>query len=179
MFDVSLEGTLVLDNLDIYSLLGHDVAIVRTFTVTVTDGVLDIEFTKILDSPKISAIEVISNGSLAKKGNSILDSGDLIQLPETFELTQNYPNPFNPETSINLALPHSGSVKAVIFNIQGNVVKQIYAGQMQAGFNILTWNGRDSNDIAVGSGIYFLRVLYSDQNTRKEEIRTRRMLLLK
>jgi hypothetical protein len=59
-FDVYLEGRQVLDDLDIYSLVGHDAALVKTFTVTVSDGRLDIDFKKVKEDPKISAIEVRS-----------------------------------------------------------------------------------------------------------------------
>ena len=59
-FDVDMEGRQVLDDLDIYSLVGHDAALVKTFTVTVSDGRLDIDFKKVKEDPKISAIEVRS-----------------------------------------------------------------------------------------------------------------------
>jgi hypothetical protein len=60
VFDVLIENTLVLDDLDIHAAVGHDVALVRTFEVEVTDGVLDISFGKVIEDQKISAIEVVS-----------------------------------------------------------------------------------------------------------------------
>jgi hypothetical protein len=58
-FDVYMEGRQVLNDLDIYS-LGYDAALVKTFTVKVSDGRLDIDFKKVKEDPKISAIEVRS-----------------------------------------------------------------------------------------------------------------------
>ena len=59
VFDVSLEGTKVLDNFDIYSEVGGNSALTKIFTTTVSDGALDILFTHEVENPKISAIEVI------------------------------------------------------------------------------------------------------------------------
>lgn len=59
-FDVTLEDSLVLDNLDIYAEAGPDAALVYTFEVEVDDRILDIEFGKEVDQPKISAIEVVT-----------------------------------------------------------------------------------------------------------------------
>ncbi|MFQ5709246.1 MAG: FG-GAP-like repeat-containing protein, partial [bacterium] len=58
IFDVSIENALVLDNLDIYAEVGHDAALVKSFDVEVTDGVLDVTFAAVVEEPKISAIEV-------------------------------------------------------------------------------------------------------------------------
>jgi len=59
VFDVSIEGTKVLQNLDIFAEVGFDKPLVESFTTTVSDGVLDILFSHGVENPKISAIEVI------------------------------------------------------------------------------------------------------------------------
>ena len=60
VFDVVIEGELVLDDLDIYREVGYDAALIKSFSVVVTDGQLSIEFLHEVENPKISAIEVIS-----------------------------------------------------------------------------------------------------------------------
>ncbi len=62
IFDVSIEGTRVLDDLDIIAEVGHDVALVYTFEAEVTDGVLDVTFQNVLENAMISGIEVKSAG---------------------------------------------------------------------------------------------------------------------
>src|SRR5262249_9043924 len=59
VFDVSIEDKEVLQNLDIFAEVGFDNPLVKSFTTTVSDGVLDILFTHVVENPKISAIEVI------------------------------------------------------------------------------------------------------------------------
>jgi beta-galactosidase len=63
-FDVSLEGTLVLDDLDIYSAAGGSLkALDRSFNTTVSDGKLNIAFTGVVGNALVSTIEVLYTGS--------------------------------------------------------------------------------------------------------------------
>lgn len=56
VFDVLIEGDIVLDDLDIYQEVGHDVAVDYERTVTVGDGEMNIAFTTSVDNAKISAL---------------------------------------------------------------------------------------------------------------------------
>lgn len=57
VFDVEIEGNLVLDDYDIYADVGYLVATVKSFPVTITGGDgLVVEFTTVADNAKISAI---------------------------------------------------------------------------------------------------------------------------
>jgi hypothetical protein len=65
LFDVSIENNRVLHNYDIVRKAGANTATTETFPVTVTDGLLNIDFSALasdgnIDRPKISAIEVLS-----------------------------------------------------------------------------------------------------------------------
>ncbi len=59
VFDVRVEGTLVLDDLDLVALVRPATAFAQSFLAEVKDGVLDIELTSIVDSAKLSALEVL------------------------------------------------------------------------------------------------------------------------
>ncbi len=50
-----------------------------------------------------------------------------------FSLEQNYPNPFNPSTTIKYALPQSGNVKLIIYDMLGREVKTLVNGFKQKG----------------------------------------------
>jgi hypothetical protein len=58
VFDVYAEGAKVLAGLDIVKEAGPKTALVKTLTVTVSDGKLDLAFKGIVDSATISAIEI-------------------------------------------------------------------------------------------------------------------------
>jgi len=60
VFNVQLEGTTMLTNYDITAQVGALAADIRTFTVTVTDGTLNINFpTASVNRPTLAALEVI------------------------------------------------------------------------------------------------------------------------
>ncbi len=59
VFSVNTEGSL-LTNLDVYSESGgKNIALVKTHRVNITDGAVDITFTRNIENPEINAIEVI------------------------------------------------------------------------------------------------------------------------
>ncbi|QMU31310.1 malectin domain-containing carbohydrate-binding protein [Adhaeribacter radiodurans] len=77
IFGVNLEGgTVELANFDIYAEAGAMKVLVKTFDVTVTDGVLNIDFSVKVDQPKISAIEILpltnpANGQITANPTSL------------------------------------------------------------------------------------------------------------
>ena len=94
-------------------------------------------------------------------------------LPTTIALEQNYPNPFNPNTTIDFSLSSSSEVTLEIFNINGELITVLANGKIGAGNHSVEWNGIDSRENEVASGIYFYR-LATDGETK-----SKKMLLLK
>ncbi len=78
VFDVSVEGELLLDDYDIFSEVGGFAAVVKQDEVQVTDGTLNIDFTSSKDNAKLSAIEIIPviNACFAADVNNEDDDGD-------------------------------------------------------------------------------------------------------
>lgn len=74
-------------------------------------------------------------------------------IPSQFELTQNYPNPFNPTTQINYSVPKNSFVTLKIYNVLGQEVATLFAGNQRAGSYIATF---DATKFA--SGVYFYRL---------------------
>jgi hypothetical protein len=98
----------------------------------------------------------------------------LTEIPTVFSLSQNYPNPFNPSTTIQYGLPVRSTVRLVIYNILGQVVKEVINSEQQAGYQSLVWNAN------VASGIYFYRIeTTSIDNPIKRFAETKKMLLLR
>ncbi len=66
-FDVGIEGDTVLHNLDIFSEVGANTALVKEFATTVADGQLTINFAHgASNNPKIAAIEIIPTSTWPK-----------------------------------------------------------------------------------------------------------------
>ena len=98
----------------------------------------------------------------------------IIQPIEVNSLRQNYPNPFNPETSIVYSITNNGPVELSIYNIKGQLVKELVNSSMNAGEHNVIWNGEDSAGRKVSSGLYFYKLKYNNQT-----IDTKKMMLLK
>ncbi len=76
------------------------------------------------------------------------------QVTATVFLAQNYPNPFNQNTQIPLFLLESQAVNFKIFNLNGELVKDLFDGFLSTGFKTISWDGTNSHNQLVGSGLY-------------------------
>ncbi|MBD3167168.1 T9SS type A sorting domain-containing protein [bacterium] len=73
-------------------------------------------------------------------------------LPTSWDLRPVYPNPFNARAQVRVAAPMRAYVEANVYDIQGRLVQQIYAGEVSPGYLGLTIAPRGA------SGVYVLRV---------------------
>jgi hypothetical protein len=63
VFNVAIEGQTVLQNFDIWALVGKNAALQRTFTAVITDGTLNIIAAGIKNNAKLSAIQIVPSGT--------------------------------------------------------------------------------------------------------------------
>jgi hypothetical protein len=88
--------------------------------------------------------------------------GEETQIPSRpieFELDQNYPNPFNPTTAIAYTLQKKAVVNLEIYNLLGQRVKTLVNDYQSPGSHRIFWDGKNDQDKAVASGIYFYRLV--------------------
>jgi photosystem II stability/assembly factor-like uncharacterized protein len=90
------------------------------------------------------------------------------ELPKSYALRQNYPNPFNPSTTIEYALPHAGFTTLSIYNVYGEEIATLFAGERPAGTFSTTWDAS-----GLPSGVYFYRL------TAGEYVQTKKAVLMK
>jgi hypothetical protein len=97
----------------------------------------------------------------------------VVPLPKESRLLQNFPNPFNPETWIPYQLASSAPVRIYIYNIHGELVRELNVGKQEGGYYITKeqsayWDGRNSSGEKVASGVYFYRMEAGEfRSTRK------------
>ena len=111
---------------------------------------------------------------------STIQLEDLIayEIPAETELLRNYPNPFNPETWIPYHLSEDADVNLTIYDINGEVVRDIDVGHQNAAkydsrAKAIYWDGRNRFGEQVASGIYFYHLNAGDFSG------TRKMVILK
>ena len=93
--------------------------------------------------------------------------------PQVFALQPNYPNPFNPSTTIRYQLPELATVRLEIYDVLGQKVRTLVAGEQAAGHYKVAWDSRDKRGLSVAAGVYFYRL------EAGEFTHTRKLLLLK
>lgn len=74
--------------------------------------------------------------------------------PETFALLQNYPNPFNPETRIEFSISTGSRVQIKIFNLRGQLIRNLEERIFEAGRFSTVWDGKNDWGQNVASGVY-------------------------
>ena len=98
---------------------------------------------------------------------------DLADIPNSYDLSQNYPNPFNPSTKISYQLGKGEFVKLSIFDLNGNLIKNILDNKVNAGRGHVYWDGKNELGQNVSGGIY----LYTIETP--SFLKTKKMILLK
>ena len=88
--------------------------------------------------------------------------------PTEFALGPNYPNPFNPSTTITYQLARDQEVVLSIWNLAGQLVRQMVHAPQAAGHYSVTWDGRDAAGSLAANGIYLYQIRAGDyQSARK------------
>ncbi|MBI9030597.1 carboxypeptidase regulatory-like domain-containing protein [bacterium] len=96
---------------------------------------------------------------------------DYVQLPtptsnefnenvnQHIEILDCYPNPFNPEVNIRFYQSLSNPItKISIYNLKGQIVSELNNLSNENGYQTVVWNGKNSANQDVSSGIYFVLV---------------------
>ena len=88
--------------------------------------------------------------------------------PKEYSLLQNFPNPFNPSTKIKFRLPEKQMVSLRVFNMLGEMVKNLIHEEREAGTYTVAFDGS-----GLPSGIYMYRLETANY------IANRKMVLVK
>ena len=161
VFDVSIEGTPVLQKLDLFATAGLNTAYEKKVNnVVVSDGILDIHFSSWIDNPIINGIVI------SKSPTSV--SQEHLKMPTQFQLSQNFPNPFNPATVINYQLPISNNVVLKVYDVLGREVATLVNEVKEAGYYSTLFNAKN-----LPSGIFFARLQSGN------DMQIKKMMLIK
>ncbi|KAA3605228.1 MAG: DUF5050 domain-containing protein [Calditrichaeota bacterium] len=98
---------------------------------------------------------------------------EIAQTKLDYVLAQNFPNPFNPSTKINFQIAKEQDVKLEVYNLKGELVKELVNEKMNKGSHSAKWNGTDTFGNQVSSGTYFYKI------SAGTFIQTNKMILLK
>jgi DNA-binding beta-propeller fold protein YncE len=124
------------------------------------DRTLDLRFIKTGGSGDASVAEIWLREANYNPNNPPARETAAEQLPSEFALKQNYPNPFNPSTTIEFSIPENyrGAVSLRIYNMLGEVVRELVAGDLAPGHYTKVWDGLDNAGQRLASGLYIYQL---------------------
>jgi len=135
-------------------------------------------FTGLITGQSVAGLaEVVTDAKIAYY--DIIGVKQISSIAEKFSLSQNYPNPFNPSTKIKFEIPESNSrrdvfARLVIYDILGREVTRPLDELIPSGGYEVSWDAS-----RFSSGIYFYRLIVSDQQSNNLYSETKKMVLVK
>ena len=91
-------------------------------------------------------------------------------IPNQFSLKQNYPNPFNPTTNIAFELSKAMNVSLDIFNLNGQLVRNLIHGNFSPGQQQVAWDGKNNRGEDVPTGVYLYTLTGNSQRVSNKMI---------
>lgn len=131
-----------------------------------------LDFIPVLEESKVY---IASHGNGVWIGENIsLGIGDELIIENGKFKMENYPNPFNPETRISFTLPQTGRISLSIYNIKGQLVRNLINKEtFQNGNHPINWDGKNDNRKEVSSNVYLYTLRIGDKSIY------RKMLMIK
>ena len=157
-FDVYASGNTALG----FSLDGNVIPSGSTGILTILDGTVnnDVCLPFVQNVGPEDDTPILSDASGNALDNLSIGSGncDALSIDNniTFSLLETYPNPFNPELNIDIIIEKSGILDVSIYNLNGQIIENIYNDYAQANqmYN-LKWNASSN----LSSGIYIVKAI--------------------
>ena len=141
---------------------------------------LDIYFTvaeTFSEHTTLTFSNIIINEDYVVEDFEITINSDLSFLEKTssgsLSIDQNYPNPFNSNTLINFSLDKESDVHIYINDLLGQKVKDLLLIKHKAGKGSVSWDGTNSENKRISSGIYYYTI------ETKEAFNRKKMVLIK
>ena len=163
IFDITIEDSLWLDDLDVIAEVGsmaaHEVLFER---ILVSDGTLDIYFSAETYGLGYSNAGPFLNGLEIELDEALSVSSST---PDYFHLRKPYPNPFNNTLTIPIDIAKEEFVRVDIFDISGRKVETIFNDVLYSGSYELIWDSAFN-----ASGMYIVRTTINQSSYNEKTI---------
>lgn len=136
------------------------------YATAFVNGGLPLEFIIGEWANDLTAVEVtVTGGNMVPWISAVSLTGEETPLtldppivPSQIKLLGNFPNPFNPSTRIAFELPADSSVTLKVYNIRGQLVRDLSTGMTAAGAHEVPWDGQDRSGQPAPSGVYLYKL---------------------
>ena len=106
---------------------------------------------------RLKVIPITFTGIYDSQGNQIA--------PYNFGLGQIAPNPMNRTTSIEFYLKTGQKTSLSVYDVSGQLVRNLVDHFVESGIHEITWNGLDNNGISVANGVYFVKFVAGEHTS--------------
>ncbi len=109
----------------------------------------------------INTIEIDGQSTFYGPSVVVIDHDDILEeqpLALFTGLCNVYPNPFNPTARVTFSVKNPEEVKIDVFNLKGQKLKTLIEQGFDAGHHYVYWDGTDSYNKPVASGVYLFRM---------------------
>lgn len=127
-----------------------------------------------MDENKINLIAYVGNSGNDVNSREILNAEEMHLpmatsiAPEEFNgFLEVGPNPFNEVLNIGFGIDQNTEVTIDVMNPMGQVVRNLYKGNTNAGAHSYEWNGTDNAGNVVANGVYLLTLRAGEQSITK------------
>jgi len=90
---------------------------------------------------------------------------------ETMFSLQAYPNPFGSQVYLKLNIPAKSPVEINVFNLKGQLIKQLGSATYDSGTHFLNWDGYDAWGQNTAAGVYFMVMKTPSQVLRRKIVK--------
>ena len=129
-----------------------ELLVLRFERKTPGDGEIDLAITKLVDDFHNAAINSQFSDS-PQAGSSV---------PQSFRLYQSFPNPLTKQSTVliryDLAGREATPVELSVFNVSGQLVRQLVDDRRAPGSYEVRWDGRNQSGAIVPAGLYWYRL---------------------
>jgi len=95
-------------------------------------------------------------------------NSEVQEIPTRFDLFQNHPNPFNSITTLKFSIDKASHVRLKIYNAMGQEVNELFHKEFGPGNYIVQWDGKNNFGQPVSSGLYFAKLVSTNQSKLKK-----------
>ncbi|MCH8495230.1 MAG: T9SS type A sorting domain-containing protein [Balneolales bacterium] len=147
--------TIITTNTSYIDQLPIDVEVAQEFFGNISYTVQAVNYQNIASLPSNAIVySQDASGGVGGMSKQLSDSSNENEelqrsLPEQYVVHNSYPNPFNPRTVIGYDLPVDSSVRVIVYDVMGRLVKVLVDSNVSAGNHQVTFDATDLN-----SGMY-------------------------
>jgi hypothetical protein len=102
--------------------------------------------------------DVDLGGKTMLHGPVTVCTASVSDVPGMAAICQSRPNPFSGTTEIKYGLRVACRVSLGVYDLMGRRVRTLAEGHEDAGYRVVTWDGRNDDGIEVSGGVYFYRL---------------------